>query len=501
MTVDIQTSKAARDQLYEIIWSNSSFREKSRRALEVGREFLGAQNGHLTRIDRETNHWTALASTDPDDGQFPAGMELDLETTYCRRTIESNSPIALCDAPADGWADDPAFQEHGLHCYHGTSLVVAGEIYGTVCFVSEQPRPDSFSEGETMFAELLTRLLERELEREYTQSELTRQASLVRVLNRVLRHNLRNEMNVIMGHMQAIDVKLDDPHCEIIHRGISDLLALSNKARALESVLGDEHAREETNLIEVTERVCRRIEASSPDAVISIEYTEEITVPILPGFDRALEELLENAVEHTGTQPSVTVKLGYVPNGIEIRVSDNGPGLSETELEVVKSGVETPLVHSQGLGLWIVQWIVANHDGDIDASVDEDGTTVTITIPRAPEAQLRETPIDIEPVGNRYRSIFETIDGALFVVDDDLHVVDANRAAGDLIGRDRHEFLGERFPALITPVSAAQSDWQEHLPEGEYSVRLGPAEGTVTDVTCRSHPEIAPEAHLIVIRD
>jgi len=69
-------------------------------------------------------------------------------------------------------------------------------------------------------------------------------------------------------------------------------------------------------------------------------------------------------------------------------VIDNGPGLPDQEQKVLSEGVETPLIHGSGLGLWMVNWIVTTHDGSIDTTVTDEGTTVTVTLPR-----MRADPI------------------------------------------------------------------------------------------------------------
>jgi GAF domain-containing protein len=129
-----------------------AFEEKVDRALELGEIYLDVQNAHLTRIDERIDFWEAIASTDPPDGEFPAGEVLDLKTTYCRRVVEQGATIALSDASEQGWGEDPAFEEHGLRCYHGTPITIENEVWGTLCFVSEEPRETPFSEGETLFA-------------------------------------------------------------------------------------------------------------------------------------------------------------------------------------------------------------------------------------------------------------------------------------------------------------------------------------------------------------
>ena len=58
----------ARTDLYDVMRSDTPFDEKARQALEIGRQYLGADNGHLTQIDTDVGHWEATISTDPPDG-------------------------------------------------------------------------------------------------------------------------------------------------------------------------------------------------------------------------------------------------------------------------------------------------------------------------------------------------------------------------------------------------------------------------------------------------
>lgn len=87
------TSREARHRLYEIMRRDVSFEEKAREALGLGEQYLGADNGHLARVDPETDYWEATVSTDPPDGLFPPGLELELGETYCRCTIAGDDPI------------------------------------------------------------------------------------------------------------------------------------------------------------------------------------------------------------------------------------------------------------------------------------------------------------------------------------------------------------------------------------------------------------------------
>ena len=71
-------------------------------------------------------------------------------------------------------------------------------------------------------------------------------------------------------------------------------------------------------------------------------------------------------------------------DAVEIRVAGDGPGLSDTDRRALLRGAESPLEHTQGLGLWLVRWSAEVADGEIDiAENDPRGTVVTVRLPTA----------------------------------------------------------------------------------------------------------------------
>jgi len=160
-------------RLYEVMDDSTlSLAEKRRRGLEIGREFLGVEHGHIQRRGDNSTTDTIVAS-DGNNPDLTDGVTLDRATTYCRRVIDSDGPVALTDAPNQGWADDPAYQEHGLYCYLGTTIFVHGDVYGTVCFSSRDPRETAFASDEKAAVELLARLLGREIETAHHEQRVT----------------------------------------------------------------------------------------------------------------------------------------------------------------------------------------------------------------------------------------------------------------------------------------------------------------------------------------
>ncbi|MFW6321771.1 MAG: PAS domain-containing protein [Halohasta sp.] len=153
-----------RQQVYELFdESGSALAAKRRRALDLGRAYLGVANGHIQRRNADGTD-TVVASVGDHTELFPEGAVLDRAKTYCRRTVEQHSPLALSNIPEQGWADDPAYAERGVDCYLGTTIFVDGEVYGTVCFTDTLPREADFTADEKAFVELIARLLGRAIE-------------------------------------------------------------------------------------------------------------------------------------------------------------------------------------------------------------------------------------------------------------------------------------------------------------------------------------------------
>ncbi|WP_254863880.1 sensor histidine kinase [Halovivax gelatinilyticus] len=210
----------------------------------------------------------------------------------------------------------------------------------------------------------------------------------IQVLNRVLRHNLRNTFTVIQGHANLLADQapsLEASHVEPIREEIDDLLATADKARGVERTI-DRHG--EVYAVapsEAVRSVVDRATAAYPDASIRSHVQESGLPDVDSRVTDALDELVDNAIEHaTDPEPTVEVAVSSTAvdehSRVEFTVTDDGPGIPESDRQAVLDGEETPLAHSSGLGLWLVNWIVHSTGGSL--SFDEPyggGTAVTIT--------------------------------------------------------------------------------------------------------------------------
>ncbi len=214
-----------------------------------------------------------------------------------------------------------------------------------------------------------------------------------RVMNRVLRHDLRNDMNVVVGHAEILVDRLEDDsvrHAETIEQKSSNLVDLGEKVRKIDQRL---HGRDrEFKRIELTHVIRDEVQSlheTYPDASIRTRL-EDVSIWGDTLIRTAVANLIENAIEHNDrATPEVEVVAGYCEESgrIELTVSDNGSGIPEAERRVITAGVETPLEHISGLGLWLVKWIVEGMDGELTIETKEShGSIVTLSFPPIEEA-------------------------------------------------------------------------------------------------------------------
>jgi PAS domain S-box-containing protein len=113
--------------------------------------------------------------------------------------------------------------------------------------------------------------------------------------------------------------------------------------------------------------------------------------------------LLSNAVKFTDTGGTITLSSEFAGNCVEIRVADTGPGISAEKLDRIfdpfvqaERRLNQP-VQGVGLGLAISQDLAHAMDGKItvESEVGE-GSTFTLSLPRAPRMDPADRPTPVE---------------------------------------------------------------------------------------------------------
>lgn len=235
-------------------------------------------------------------------------------------------------------------------------------------------------------------------------------ARQLRVVDRVLRHNLRNELTVIRGRAEQIADRAAESAAAnpdgASENGPSDeddrrqwpleaareiithadgLLRTGEKSRRITRVLSEPPDQRSIDLTRPVERLAGKIEKNGHDARIDVTVPEAAIVRATTDLDAAIEELLENALEHSDRdRPTVEVDVSADDDTVRVRIADDGPGMSPMDQDVLQTGrPPEDLYHGSGLGLWLVYWIVNRSGGSIDVrSREPRGTEVVVDLPR-----------------------------------------------------------------------------------------------------------------------
>lgn len=215
-------------------------------------------------------------------------------------------------------------------------------------------------------------------------------------------HELRTPITSIIGYTELLEDglvgELSDSQREVIDRVdrngrrllllVEDLLTLSqieSSALKIEPVVTDIRSVVTNAHAALEETLAKR----SLDVIVSTPPEPVVHHGDPVQLERMVANLLTNAIKFTPDGGTVEVSLRSDGEFSEIMVKDDGMGITEDDQSRLFTRFfrSTPAteqaIQGTGLGLTIVQAIVALHGGRIAvSSAYGQGTTVTVTIPR-----------------------------------------------------------------------------------------------------------------------
>ena len=203
-------------------------------------------------------------------------------------------------------------------------------------------------------------------------TERTLQRQRINVLNRFLRHNLRNELNIIGGYaarsVGETEIDPDDALARI-RASVDRLTDLSDEVRHAERIFDSPAAADG---VRSTSTVVEEIEAGVLDRYPDV--TVRADAPADPVFFRVgtlplgcVDYLAMLLDENDRDEREVSVVATYdrTDAAVDIALGDNGSGLTEDDWAVVRAGQETPLDHTDRLGLWVLRWVTTIVGGEL----------------------------------------------------------------------------------------------------------------------------------------
>ena len=214
-------------------------------------------------------------------------------------------------------------------------------------------------------------------------------------------HDLRTPLATLQGYIETLLIKENQytsqerrhyleiaiQHCQRLNHLVSELLELAK----LESVQMQINP-ESFNIQELAQDITQKFFLSAKEKQIKLVAQFDDSLPYVTAdialIERALENLIENAIHYTPENGYVTVEVSQAQD-VMISIRDTGPGISENELDhIFKRFYHSDRANNEnqnhsGLGLAITKKIVELHHQQISVSTDPGkGSCFSFTLPK-----------------------------------------------------------------------------------------------------------------------
>ncbi|MFB6178141.1 MAG: PAS domain-containing protein [Halorientalis sp.] len=352
---------------------------------------------------------TLYTSTDDRDGLWPvATTEEILSMTDATTASEALPRIERGTVEMDAFeagetrvieeyasVENKAVPESSL----GTVVIVPLGEYGQLHVGTHEIRDPS--KAEVGIIEILARNAEAALERAEHEAELDGYRQELEESNERLQqfayiasHDLQEPLRMVSSYVDLLAMEYGDELDEEADEYIE--FAVDGAAR-MQSMIEDllQYSRVQTKAGEflavetatVVEETLRNLELAIEDAGATV------TVESLPAVQadrnqlgQVFQNLVSNALEHGGEEPSVTIRGVETDDDYRFEVEDDGPGIPENQHErifkIFQQG-SRDTDSGTGIGLAVCERIVSRHGGDIwIESIPGEGSTFCFTIPK-----------------------------------------------------------------------------------------------------------------------
>ncbi len=212
-------------------------------------------------------------------------------------------------------------------------------------------------------------------------------------------HDLRSPLAVIQGYIETLQIKSDSLNEKQRLDYLETMLNSTKKLNRLVNHLFD-YSKLEANQVkpekepffinELASDIYAGFKILTDQRAISMELKIDENIPLVFAdialVERAIQNLLDNALKFTPVGGTISLSISNNPKGIQVTVNDSGPGIPEKDqLYIFDRYIKLrnqQQVTSAGLGLAIVKKIMDLHDSTVKVvSNPSQGTTFQLLFP------------------------------------------------------------------------------------------------------------------------
>ncbi|NLV05238.1 response regulator [Haloarcula rubripromontorii] len=337
---------------------------------------LDANAVHLINDDGRLEPVAATASARKLIGDIPTFGPGD---SIAWRVYESGEATAVPDVRLDEDVQNP-------------ETPTRSELYlplgGHGILIAASATVDAFNEADIVAGRILAAnmevalaAVERDRQLRDREQELSAQNDRLEQFATVVSHDLRNPLNVAIGRLGALSEACDDDNIDAIEQALDRMQALIDDLLLLART-GDSVAEMETVALATAVTDCWEV-VDTGDAALVVDTDRKIQAD-MTRLKQLLENLIRNAVEHSATDSrlqsegadrhgssAVTITVTEIPDGFA--VSDDGPGVPESDRETVFESGYSTTTDGTGFGLSIVSQIATAHDWTVTLTESDTG--------------------------------------------------------------------------------------------------------------------------------
>lgn len=229
---------------------------------------------------------------------------------------------------------------------------------------------------------------------------LQKKDALRRDLVAQVSHDLRTPLASLRGYLETLKLKSEtlapQERESYLQAALRQAEGLSQRIGALFELakLDAQEAqpqREPFSIAELVQDVVQKFQPAADDRQVELAVTGSAGIGWVSAdiamIERVLDNLIENALQHTPPGGKVSVALAAREGGVEVTIADSGGGIDAADLPHVfdrfyRGSTSGRGDEHVGLGLAIVQRILALHGCDIRVSSERDrGTAFVFTLP------------------------------------------------------------------------------------------------------------------------
>jgi signal transduction histidine kinase len=259
----------------------------------------------------------------------------------------------------------------GLALFGGTTLVTIAVRLAEGRTVGEPQYVLFATAGAGGLAGLLVGLLYARSRRRAEEAAATRDQ--FELMNSILRHDILNRMMIVRSRANFIAEQTDGDAAEYADTIVTqsdDIADQVERTRALlDALSGQERDLGGTDLAAAVAETVQSLRTTREGVEIRVDVPDGATVLADETLVDVVGNVLSNAVEHndSGT-PRIEVTTERTGSYVDLRVADNGPGVSDEVKDTIFRRDETGLHEDgtgSGFGLFFVSAMLDDFGGDV----------------------------------------------------------------------------------------------------------------------------------------